>query len=138
MKVKDFVRVVKLKNTKDLVALEAGEGCLYIDESGVNSLCHNGDAMHFLAYVEFCTGKLRGNHYHRERVENLCVLKGTLDAKFYLHTNPSEVLEIKLVQGDVVTVQAGCIHSYHASEPASVMEFAQQKFNPQDIYKLHD
>ena len=65
---------------KDLDAVKNGVG--YHVGSAV--LCHNGDGMRFITYLEFPAGKVKGNHYHKEKYENMVVIKGEVEAKYYL------------------------------------------------------
>jgi len=133
--VKDFVSVKKLNNTKDFQALEIGAGCVYTDDNGTN-FRYNDEKICYLEYVEFAPNKVRGNHYHLERVENLCVLKGILSGTFFFPKSPDVRYEIDLVPGDLVTVLPGCAHCFVSDDIAVALVFAQQKFKSTDVYKL--
>jgi quercetin dioxygenase-like cupin family protein len=98
--------------------------------------CHNGDPVRFIAYLEFAAGKPRGNHFHKEKTEYLCVLKGSLRASFSLFDRPDDVVHRVLGPGDLVTVLPGCVHTYVADEHAAALEYSPQPFDPDDTYRL--
>lgn len=136
MELKDYITIRKLNKIYDTMALENGIGCLFIkDEDVLSAFYHNGAPMRYLAYIEFSPGKPRGNHYHKKREENICLIKGTLYAKYWLPEKPSEIYEQNLFAGDSVNIKPGCSHVYISNEPAIAVEFSPQNYESADFYK---
>lgn len=137
MKVKEYILIKRLNNTYDTTSLEAGVGCIFVkDRDVLSAFYHNGEPMRYLAYIEFSSGKPRGNHYHKKRNENIAIVKGNITAKYWLPENPSEVYEVKLTAGDVVNVKPGCAHTYESKEHVVALEFSPQNYELADFYKL--
>lgn len=135
--VRDYLRFSRLGRDYDPEALaERGDGFL-VSRDGVDTIFyHSGPEMRFLAYLEFGAGWTRGNHYHRERVEHLCVAKGTLEATFAVAGGADEPVTVELAAGDLVRVLPGCVHTYVAREPAVALEFSPQPFDEADTIRL--
>lgn len=131
-KIEDFVKVTKLNREKDLNAVENGIG--YHVGSAV--LCHNGDGMKFITYLEFPAGKVKGNHYHKEKYENMVIIKGEVEAKYYFPDNLDSLYKVKLCEGDVVSIMPGVAHAYLSKNGCSVIEFSPQKYDQSDVYKI--
>lgn len=130
--VKDYIKITKLNKTKDMEALEKGLG--YYTENA--AACHNGEGMCFITYLEFPKGKIKGNHYHNSKEENMVVIKGKVKAKYYLPDDLEKKIEIILEEGDLVTILPGCAHAYKSDEGCSVIEFSKQKYNNNDVFKI--
>ncbi|MDE5539110.1 MAG: cupin domain-containing protein [Bacilli bacterium] len=90
--------------------------------------------MRYLAYLEFSPNKVRGNHYHNTKEENLLVIKGIIKAKYWLLDN-NETLELMLEPGDVVNVKPGVAHAYVSDGEASAIEFSPQILDYNDQIK---
>lgn len=130
--IKDFVKIKKLNREKDMSALEDGIG---YHVSGAVA-CHNGDEMRFITYLEFPKGKVKGNHFHKEKYENMAVIKGEVEAKYYFPENPSDFYKVMLGEGDVVSIMPGVAHAYLSKFGCSVIEFSPQKYDDSDVYKI--
>lgn len=131
-KISDFVKIIKLNREKDFDAVKNGVG--YHVGSAV--LCHNGDGMRFITYLEFPAGKVKGNHYHKEKYENMVVIKGEVEAKYYFPNNLDSSYKVTLREGDAVSIRPGVAHAYLSKEGCSVIEFSPQKYNQSDVYKI--
>ena len=131
-KIRDFVKIINLNREKDFDAVKNGVG--YHVGSAV--LCHNGDGMRFITYLEFPAGKVKGNHYHKEKYENMVVIKGEVEAKYYFPNNLDSSYKVTLREGDVVSIRPGVAHAYLSKEGCSVIEFSPQKYNQSDVYKI--
>ena len=136
--VRDYVSFSRLGRDYDPDGLrERGEGFL-LSRDGVDTIFyHSGAEMRFLAYIEFAPGQTRGNHYHRDRVEHLCVAKGELDATYTVPGDPGDSLTVRLAAGDLVRIQPGCVHTYVARDNAVALEFAPQPFDETDTIRAH-
>jgi quercetin dioxygenase-like cupin family protein len=136
MKIEEYITIKHLNNEKDLSKLELGQGCIFDKEDVRSAFYHNGKPMRYLAYIEFSSKKERGNHYHKEKEENICVIKGKLKAKYWLPTAPQEIYEVDLNAGDVVNIKSGCAHSYLADNFAIAVEFSPNNYKNNDTFKV--
>lgn len=135
MKVEEYIKVIHLNGEKDLSKLQLGQGCIF-DKGDVRSaFYHNGKPMRYLAYIEFSSKKERGNHYHKKKEENICMVKGKVKAKYWLPEVPQEICEVELNAGDIVNIKPGCAHSYLAEDFAVAVEFSPNKFKESDTFK---
>lgn len=137
MKINQLVTITKLKKEEDIkCAMQTGKIFQYEKRDCINYVFHNGEPMRFMTYLEFAPNKERGNHYHKDREENLLVIKGNLKARYWLVDNDDEVLELVLTQGDIVNVKQGVAHVYISKERASAIEFSPQVLNYNDQIKI--
>lgn len=137
MKLDELVTLTKLKKREDIGdALSSGDIFQYEKPNSINYVFHNGEPIRFLTYLEFAPGKERGNHYHKEKEENLFVINGMLEAKFWLLDDSNEILELTLEPGDIVNVKPQVAHVYVSEEGASAIEFSPKKLNYEDNIKL--
>ncbi len=136
MKINNFITITKLNKEKNLNNLANGQGCIFDKDEVRSAFYHNGKPMKYLAYIEFSSKKARGNHYHIEKEENICLIKGKLNAKYWLPENPNETLEINLHPGDLVNIKPGCAHSYLAEDFAVAVEFSPNSFKENDTFKV--
>lgn len=95
----------------------------------------NGPTFRFLAFLEFRpnAAKPRGNHYHRQKVEVLYVIRGRLRAA-YEDLETGELYETELKAGDLAAVSPLCAHVYEAIEHTFAVELAEQEYDPNDTY----
>lgn len=137
MRINELVTVTKLKKEEDIQsAMQEGRIFQYEKRNCINYLFHNGEPMRFLTYLEFAPNKERGNHYHKEKEENMLVIKGFLKAKYWFIDNRNECLELMLEPGDIVNVKPGVAHVYIAKEGASAIEFSSQVLDYNDQIKV--
>jgi len=131
--VADFLKFSKLGETYAPVDLESGESGFRVAQDGIETVfAHSGVSMRLIAYIEFGDGWVRGNHYHLRKVEHLCVLKGRLEARYFLPSAPKDVLVVTLCAGDVVEVLPGCVHEYTSAGFSAALEFSPQEFSAKD------
>ncbi len=137
MKLNELVSVTKLKKEEDIgSSLNKGEIFQYEKKNCINYVFHNGEPIRYLTYLEFASGKERGNHYHNKKEENLLVLKGTLKAKYWMIDNSKDMLQLTLEPGNIVNVKPGVAHVYIAKDGASAIEFSPQVLNYNDQIKI--
>lgn len=136
MAVRDYVYVTKLNKEKQAEVFErTGEGYFYSHNGASSCVFHNGEAIHYIGYVEFAPNKSRGNHYHLKKNEKMCVIKGKVKAQFVIPESDEEIYDMVLKTGDIVYVKAGCAHSYLSEEGAAVVEYSCESFEKSDTYK---
>ncbi len=109
-------------------------------EAGELAQVANGEAFHFLAYVEFQenASALRGNHYHARKTETLYIIRGKLLAK-YKDIETGEEFETTLETGDLVTISPGCAHGYLPLEYTQALELSPAVYDINDTirHELH-
>lgn len=132
--IKNYIKVTKLNKTKNLQSLENGIGY----HLGSAVACHNGEGMKFITYLEFPANKVKGNHYHKDKIEHMCIIKENIKAKYYFPTDPNNSYEILLEEGDVVTICPNCAHAYLSEKGCSAIEFSPQKFGNKDVFSIDD
>ena len=104
----------------------------YRGANGYTMQLNHGEAMCFTAVIEFIPGKPRGNHYHRERHEQLTVITGRLSARFWLPDQPDVCEAVVLTPGMHVVIPPGVAHVYEALEHTLTVEQAAQCFKLSD------
>jgi len=94
----------------------------YRGANGYTMQLNHGEPMRFTAVIEFPFGKSRGNHYHRERHEQLTVIIGKLAAQFWLPAQPDTRQQVVLTPGVHVSIAPGVAHAYDALEYTLAVE----------------
>jgi len=133
MEIKDYFTIEKLSVGKDLNNLEKGIGCIYKENSITTALFHNGEAMHYIGYIEFSPNVPRGNHYHNKRYENICIIKGSVKVRYYFPQDRSIYYDVVLNAGDIVCVKPGLAHNYISESGAVAVEYALQNYEQADV-----
>jgi len=132
--VSKFVSIRKLENNKDIELIKNGKG-FYIQKDNCKTMIFNNkNLMSFLAYIEFPNNKIKGNHYHNNKEENMLIVNGELRAKYFLPTSSEDVLELILFPGDIVTIKPGCVHCYETDNGAAAIEFSPNDFDENDSF----
>lgn len=131
--VASFLRFSKLGEAYAPSDLESGKSGFRVAQDGVEAVfAHSGVPMRLIAYIEFGDGWVRGNHYHLRKVEHLCVLKGQLEARYFLPFAQKDLLAVTLRAGDMVEVLPGCVHEYTSAGFSAALEFSPQEFSAED------
>lgn len=109
------------------------EGGRLRNEAGEMARVVNGENFSFAAYIEFQDNvkKLRGNHYHTNKVETLYIISGSLEA-VYCDLDTREAQKVILKAGDLVTIQPRCAHVYLPLEYAQALELAGNPYDAGD------
>lgn len=119
------------KPQSDLFEKE-GKGYFYTHKGALACVYHNGKGMQYLGYVELTPNCSRANHYHIEKHENICVVKGAVKAKFCFPKKDDEIYEVNLEQGDIVHIAPGIAHSVISRNGAILLEYSQEKYKKSD------
>ena len=88
----------------------------------------------YLAFLELRPGGIRGNHFHRKKLEHLYLISGRLllGAK---ENVDGELISIPMEAGDLVTIEPGICHAFEPREVGQAIEFSPRTFDSADIYK---
>lgn len=133
----DYVALSSLHHGYDPIGLQRDGVGFRSCRDGVETVVgHSGEEMRSIAYIEFKTGMVRGGHYHRFKTEYICVVKGRLQATYYLPSSADRALTATLDVGDSAKVSPGCVHSYRAEGFAAVLEFSPQPFDEADTVRV--
>jgi dTDP-4-dehydrorhamnose 3,5-epimerase-like enzyme len=131
-KISKKVKITKLNSINSLSTCPPPESGRLSGEKGNVLLLNNGRKIKYLSILETNEGYLRGNHYHRKKVENVFVLAGRVRGEFWIEGCPEEKLVKVLEEGDLITVRPGCAHSLISIEKSIMVEFSPQAFDPTD------
>lgn len=98
---------------------------------------HDSDEpMRYMAMIELVAGTVRGNHFHKVKVESIYMMRGEMDLLVADARNPSELLRIGMRAGDLVTIQTGIIHALQIRLDGSAIEYAPTRFDPSDTHRF--
>jgi uncharacterized RmlC-like cupin family protein len=123
------VRLVSLPVMKPPFPRTGGRG---LSPAGEMAQIINGDAMRLVTYIEFQPdGKPRGNHFHRQKMEVIYIIKGHLKV-FFEDLDTGELQTIEMRTGDMVYVQPNCAHVYVAKEYTQALELNEVPYDSAD------
>ncbi|MCU0772103.1 MAG: hypothetical protein MUE94_10105 [Verrucomicrobia bacterium] len=95
---------------------------------------HDGEpSIRYLAAFELLVSGVRGNHYHRTKVEHVYVVQGAMELAAQDLATGERVL-VGLNAGDLAVIQPGIAHAYRVVRPGWAVEFAPSAFDPADIH----
>jgi len=96
---------------------------------------HDSDLpIHYIAALELKDGGVRGNHFHRIKVEHTYVVRGALEL-IVCDPETGEQLSLAMREGSLVLIQPGIAHAYRTVRPGIAFEFAPTSFDSADIHK---
>ncbi len=91
--------------------------------------------MHYLAFLEFRAGTIRGNHYHKVKEEWVYVGTGELALEVQdIHTQARETVILRA--GDLATIYPEVAHAMRVTAAGYGVEFSPGRFDPADLYKV--
>jgi mannose-6-phosphate isomerase-like protein (cupin superfamily) len=93
-------------------------------------------SIHYIASLELTRGTLRGNHYHRAKVEHVYLMRGELEV-FAEELDTGERTEFDMRPGDLIVIQPLVAHAFRVKGEGVAIEFAPTRFDPEDI-QPHD
>ena len=97
------------------------------------------EAAKFVAVLEFKAGIARGNHYHKAKVEYMCVLNGQLNCKLYPIDAPSASHNLILTAGQILKIAPNCVHTFTAiGTNVFALEYSPQKFEQSDVIVIEE
>ncbi|MDR3392980.1 MAG: cupin domain-containing protein [Sulfuriferula sp.] len=85
-------------------------------------------------YMETAAGQTRGNHYHAQTLEVFFILDGEID--MVIHQRNGEVINERLVAGDIVLIEIGETHTFHCVTNTRWINVLSRRFD-QDNPDLH-
>jgi len=91
------------------------------------------EGIRYLAVLETRAGSVRGNHYHKAKVEWVYVTQGKLLVQV-LDIQTNERASVPLQTGDMLVIQTSVAHLLQTIEPGQAIEFSQTRFNAADIF----
>lgn len=138
MSVKDHLKFFKFNNEQDYSLAESGLGFL-IPGSSAKAAISPPEPIEYFALLTFREGEPRGNHYHKEKVEYMIILNGSLHCDFSLVSNRKDSYSVKLNAGEMVRISPGCTHTYTAvGGDATALEISPQKLDLSDVIELEN
>ena len=92
------------------------------------------DPIRYLAYIEIREGGVRGNHYHKAKVEWVYLIAG--EVLLLLEDIGSRQREsVTLRAGELAIIQTGVAHALQTVKPGHAIEFAGTRFDPTDVFR---
>ena len=90
--------------------------------------------IHYIAALELKDGGVRGNHFHRIKVEHTYVMRGELEL---VACDPAtgHQLNLSMREGALVVIQPGIAHAFRTVRSGLAIEFAPTVFDPADVHK---
>ena len=107
MSVKDHLNFFKFNNEQDYSLAESGFGFL-IPGSLAKASISPPEPIEYFALLTFKEGEPRGNHYHKEKVEYVIILNGSLRCDFSLVSNLKDSSAVSFNAGEMVRMSPGC------------------------------
>lgn len=89
-------------------------------------------SIHYIAALELKEGSVRGNHYHRKKMEHVYLMGGEMEL-IAQEMKSGERAEFVMQAGDLVIIQPGVAHAFRVRRPGVAVEFAPTRFDPSDI-----
>jgi oxalate decarboxylase/phosphoglucose isomerase-like protein (cupin superfamily) len=103
---------------------------------GTLSQFHNGSpAIHYIAAFELVTGGVRGNHYHRRKLEYVYLLCGSISLALRdLASGREETVVMR--EGDLALIETEVVHAIVPLKAGLGVEFSPVPFDPEDVFKV--
>jgi quercetin dioxygenase-like cupin family protein len=96
---------------------------------------HNADeGIRYMAFVELLPGQVRGNHYHKVKVELIYVIRGEVLLSV-ADIDSKASASVALRAGDLAVIRVGIAHAFRPTEPGQAIEFSSARFDAADIHK---
>lgn len=93
------------------------------------------EGVRYLAFIELRPGTVRGNHFHKTKVEWVYVIAG--DVLLIAEDIETKLREsVPLRTGDLALIQTGIAHALQVVQSGQAIEFSQARFDPLDIHKF--
>ena len=86
-----------------------------------------------MAVIEARVGCVRGNHYHKVKVERIYVLQGEV-LVLAENVQTHERASVRLQTGDLLLIETGIAHVLRTVEPGQAIEFSNTRFDAADIF----
>ena len=110
-----------------------------IQERGELALIEDGRPFRHLGYFSLKKGKgyYRGGHYHQRKVEHFYILHGRIRVSL-VDLETGNAWEVRLREGQLVTIYPNCAHRFEAEEDAQVIEYTEFPYDPGDDLPYRD
>lgn len=110
-----------------------------IQERGELALIEDGKGFQHLGYFSLKKGKgfYRGGHYHIEKVEHFYTISGQIVVQL-VDLESGKKSQVKLREGQRVTIYPKCAHRFIADTDAQVIEYYDNMYDPDDDFPYDD
>lgn len=104
-----------------------------IQERGELALIEDGKRFRHLGYFSLKKGEgyYRGGHYHLKKKEHFYIISGELHVQL-VDLDSGERSEVRLHEGQRVTIYPRCAHRFIAERDAQVIEYYDGQYDPED------
>ena len=93
------------------------------------------EGVRYLAFIELRPGTVRGNHFHKVKVEWVYVISG--EVLLIIDDIETKARQsVPLRTGDLAVIQTGVAHALQVVQAGQAVEFSAARFDPLDIHKF--
>lgn len=96
---------------------------------------HDADEpIRYIAVIELRTDSVRGNHYHRAKLEFVYLIEGEVSLLVEnIETRQREALTLQA--GDLVRIEPGIAHALQTVRAGQAIEFSPARYDPADTHR---
>lgn len=107
------------------------------NDKGMSVFLNSTENIHMVAILEFLPhATIRGNHYHKQKTENLYIIEGKLKLYCWIPSH-DEIQEHLLEAGQLITILPNLAHAYQAIERTLALETGSIPYDPTDTVYDH-
>ena len=92
------------------------------------------EGIRYAALIELRVGRLRGNHVHRVKVEQLYLISG--EVLLAAQDGNGRRVSVAIKPGELVRIETGIAHVFSAIRDGSAIEFSSTRFDPTDAERV--
>jgi mannose-6-phosphate isomerase-like protein (cupin superfamily) len=107
---------------------------LLLEQGELAQFYDGEEGMRYIAAIELHPGAVRGNHYHKSKIEWLYLLQGELVLRV-MGVGDGTRDSLVLMPGELAVIPAGVAHALHTRAPGYAIEFSPIRFDPADTYR---
>jgi len=93
------------------------------------------EGIRYAALVELRVGRIRGNHLHQVKEEQVYLVSGELLLVAQEGLN-GERVSLELKEGDLVKIATGVAHAFSPNKAGFAIEFSKTRFDPIDVQRV--
>lgn len=92
------------------------------------------EGIRYAALIELRVGRLRGNHVHRVKVEQLYLISG--EVLLAAQDGKGRRVSVQIKPGELVKIETGIAHVFSPTQDGSAIEFSSTRFDPSDAERV--
>ena len=108
---------------------------LRLAQGELANLYNDPEGIRYLAFLELQPGGIRGNHFHRKKIETFYVVSGEVLVGVK-ETQTSDLVSFHLAAGDLLRIEPEICHAFKPTTAGEAIEFSPGLFDPADAYRV--